>query len=420
MSTSQSLFRPEVAEARRQGWLGGISLAQPLRLWALAVFAGAAAVVVIAFVAIGSYTQRSRVTGQLVPDLGLATIVAPSAGVVERVYPEEGVSVGAGAPIALVAAPRATATGADAQRAIDGGIERRRESLQATEASQDALAAAQALGLNRQLAAARQGLARTQAQAASRKRQVALQQEALDRYRALAAQRFVSEIQLQQQEQALIDQVATGQELERQEASLTGQIAQIEQALAELPAQRAAQRADTARDIALLDRERIQNDAGSEMLVKAPVGGVLASRLAEAGQAVQAGQPLASVLPAGSRLRAQLFVSSRAIGFIRPGDKVLLRYAAYPYQKFGHQEGVVASISRNALGAAELATLLGGTQPSEPYYRVFVDIERQSVLAYGKREALRPGMLLEADILGERRKLWEWVLEPLYSLSGKI
>jgi membrane fusion protein len=29
-------------------------------------------------------------------------------------------------------------------------------------------------------------------------------------------------------------------------------------------------------------------------------------------------------------------------------------------------------------------------------------------------------MLLEADILGERRKLWEWVLEPLYSLSGKI
>lgn len=29
-------------------------------------------------------------------------------------------------------------------------------------------------------------------------------------------------------------------------------------------------------------------------------------------------------------------------------------------------------------------------------------------------------MRLDADILGERRKLYEWVLEPLYSLRGKV
>ena len=31
-----------------------------------------------------------------------------------------------------------------------------------------------------------------------------------------------------------------------------------------------------------------------------------------------------------------------------------------------------------------------------------------------------PGMLLEADVLGERRSLIEWVFEPLYSLKGKV
>ena len=41
------------------------------------------------------------------------------------------------------------------------------------------------------------------------------------------------------------------------------------------------------------------------------------------------------------------------------------------------------------------------------------------MLAYGRPEPLRPGMLLEADILGERRKLHEWLLEPLYSLRGR-
>jgi len=29
-------------------------------------------------------------------------------------------------------------------------------------------------------------------------------------------------------------------------------------------------------------------------------------------------------------------------------------------------------------------------------------------------------MLVDADILGEHRKLYEWVLEPLYSLTGRL
>ena len=54
-----------------------------------------------------------------------------------------------------------------------------------------------------------------------------------------------------------------------------------------------------------------------------------------------------------------------------------------------------------------------------PHYRILVALDRQDVLAYGMPEPLRPGMLLEADILGERRKLHEWLLEPLYSLRGR-
>jgi len=50
---------------------------------------------------------------------------------------------------------------------------------------------------------------------------------------------------------------------------------------------------------------------------------------------------------------------------------------------------------------------------------VLVSLNEQTVLAYGQPEALRPGMRLEADVMGERRRLYEWVLEPLYSVVGK-
>lgn len=49
-----------------------------------------------------------------------------------------------------------------------------------------------------------------------------------------------------------------------------------------------------------------------------------------------------------------------------------------------------------------------------------VSLARQAITAYGKPEPLKPGMLLDADVLGERRRLIEWIFEPLYSLKGRV
>ena len=49
-----------------------------------------------------------------------------------------------------------------------------------------------------------------------------------------------------------------------------------------------------------------------------------------------------------------------------------------------------------------------------------VRIKEQAVQAYGQAHTLHAGMLAEADIVQDTRKLWEWALEPVFSVSGKL
>lgn len=407
------LFRPEVLEAKRGSWLGSISLAQPVRLWVLTCVGAISATVVLAFLVFGEYTRRSRVAGELVPDLGLSTVVAPSAGVIATLHADEGDYVQRQAGLLLINVPRVTAAGDDSLRVLRDGQLARLASLGTLQDSQDRQLLVQQQGLQRQRDTLRRELAQLETEIHTRGEQVRIGRETVQRYRQVADQRYVSLVQLNQQEQAMLDMLNAQQSLQRQSISLRRTLAQLEQTLAEVPQQRRASRAAAERDIAALSQEAVQMEANGELLLRAPVAGLVASRLVEAGQAVQTGQPILSILPNGSLLRAQLLVPSAAVGFVKPGDRVLLRYQAYPYQKFGSHEGTVIRVSRSAI-----APTLGNTE-SEPVYRVLVSLKQQSVLAYGRPEPLKPGMRLEADIMGERRRLYEWILEPLYSVTGR-
>lgn len=408
------LFRPEVLEAKRGSWLGNISLAQPVRLWVLTCVGAISAMVVLAFLVFGGYTRRSRVAGELVPDLGLSTVVAPSAGVIAALHADEGDYVRRQAGLLLINVPRVTAAGDDSLKVLRDGQLTRLASLGTLQDSQDRQLLVQQQGLQRQRDALRRELAHLETEIHTRGEQVRIGRETVQRYRQVADQRYVSLVQLNQQEQAMLDMLNAQQSLQRQSISLRRTLAQLEQTLAEVPQQRRASRAAAERDIAALSQEAVQMEANGELLLRAPVAGLVASRLVEAGQAVQTGQPILSLLPNGSLLRAQLLVPSAAIGFVKPGDRVLLRYQAYPYQKFGSHEGTVIRVSRSAIAPSPANIEVG-----EPVYRVVVSLKKQNVLAYGRPEPLKPGMRVEADILGERRRLYEWILEPLYSVTGR-
>ena len=152
-------------------------------------------------------------------------------------------------------------------------------------------------------------------------------------------------------------------------------------------------------------------------VVTAPADGIATALLAERGYAAQPDQPLVSLLPVETHLEAQLLVPSQSIGFLAAGQTVYVRHEAFPYQRFGSYRGSVTEISRTLLlpGETTLPVKL-----EEPVYRVTVMLDSQTVKAYGQDFPLQAGMLLEADVWLERRKLYQWLLDPLYSVVGRV
>ena len=123
-------------------------------------------------------------------------------------------------------------------------------------------------------------------------------------------------------------------------------------------------------------------------------------------------------------LQAQLYAPSRTTGFVEPGQAVWLRLHAFPYQKFGMLPGRVSDVSRTPVLPQDLpsgmaSALLSAAQSQEPLYRITVALQHHSLQAFGKPQPLKAGMSLEADVIQDRRAIWEWVLEPLIAAKAR-
>lgn len=421
-----SLFRSEVVDAHQQAWLGGMQLVRPLSMTLLTACAVGTATLVIAYLCLGEYTRKARVPGVLVPDRGVIRLVTPeTATVVERLA-REGATVRHGDVMFVLSVDRGTATG-DAQASVQQSLVAKERSLQGALQQQAELLESQRTALERQLVDRRAELAQLESEARLHRQRLALAQQALARLESLFADNYISSAQVQAKSEEVLGVQAQMQGLERQRATQLREIGTLEAQRRELPLRSQTATGELERDLATVAKEAAEAESRQRIVVRAPTDGVVGAVLAEPGQSVTPSAALASLVPAEARLQAHLYAPSSALGFVRPEQAVLLRYAAFPYQKFGHQLGQVLQVSRTPLQAGELSSVpLAGvantysTVNGEPLYRITVALQQQSVDAYGQAQPLAAGMQLEADVQLDRRRLIEWLFEPLLGLTGRV
>jgi membrane fusion protein len=305
-----------------------------------------------------------------------------------------------------------------AQRTLQATFDQRLHSFDDSARRAGALAEQQALALDRRLEGLRDEAAQLAGQIGWQAKRLALAEAAQARLESLERDQFVSASQVQAKSEEVLGLRADAAGLSRQRQAILRERLAVEAERRELPLQTAQRQAELARERGdIMELAARADRAGGRRVwaLKAPADGVVSAMNVVAGQAVTADMVLATLAPAGAQLQAHLYAPSSALGFLELGQAVHLRLQAFPYAKYGGLEGHVVQVAKAPIQAVELGlALLAPLQGhGEPLYRVVVTLPRQTMLAGGSARALLPGMQLEADVTMERRRLIEWVAEPL-------
>lgn len=411
------LFRKEALAGQQQAWLGSIQLLRPLSLKLLTAVAVGSVVLVVTFLCTAEYSRKARVAGYLVPDRGVLRISSPQAATVLARQVSEGQAVKAGDVLFVLSLDAASSAG----EGVAQSLSERQLSLNEAAEQQRRLASQQDESLRARIATLQRELAAAAVEAQAYAERLRLLREDLSKHEALRQQGFYSDTLLQNKRQELLLAQAQAQNLAREREASQRDLLALQAEARELPLRSQVQQGQIARDLASLKALGLETEARRRLILRAPADGVVSTVQAEPGQPVNPSMALAQVLPAQTQMLAHLYAPSSAVGFVRPEQAVRLRYQAFPYQRFGHQHGRVLQVSRTPLASQDLAALpLGENSGNEPLYRITVALEHQSVAAYGQEQPLAVGMQLDADVLLEKRRLIEWIFEPLLSLARRV
>ena len=420
---NQPLFRHAVLAERQTKWLGTVLVAPRLSHRLFTVFAALAAAAILSLLFFADYTRKAHIAGWLVPQQGLMRVHAPQAGVVTQLHVKEGAEVHTGDPLVVLSAELQSTSRGPTQADIARQLAAQRNSLAEERRQHERLLAQQVRALSDRLETVQSEQLHLKSEITLQKSRVGLAEKSELRQIELRERGFISDQQLLRAEDVKLEQASRLHALERNRIVTLRDRLTLESELRDLPLKARAQIANIERSTAHVEQELAEAEARREIIIPAPQDGTVTAIQAERGGRANPNVPLLSIVPADSQLEGHMFGPSRAIGFVRPGQRVLVRYQAYPYQKFGHYEGVVANISRSAVSPGELPPQLAGLTTlygaNEPVYRITVSLASQTVTAYGQPVPLQPGMQLEADVVIENRKLIEWVLDPLFTLTGK-
>ena len=414
---SNKLFRQEAIDALRDKFLGEATIARPLPFWVLTMLGLVAAGMMIAVAVWGQYTRRERAEGFLQLDVGAAKVSFTDSGRIAELMVKEGQEIKEGVPMARISIERATAASTSTGTVVSGELTQRRGSLEKEQGQMRELAEQQLQQVRKKAVDLQNEITQIEREIKLQSQRLASAKEQAQRFVQLAKEKFVSDIVARQKQDEATDQDIRLQALRRQKSTLERDLssAKLEEPSVALRAR--AQEEQVNRQISELQQTMVQEAAKRETIIRAPITGIVTNITVSSGQSVAADAAFATILPAGSKLQVELLVPTRAIGFVTKGKEVSLRYEAFPFERFGQYRGVIADVSQTVWSPGDK---VGPLTVREPAYRITAKLDRQSVEAMGQEIPLRSGMLVNADILLEKRSLLEWIFEPVLQLRGRL
>lgn len=415
---NKSLFRKECIEHNKPTLIGQIMLTSPFSINLIIIFFILIFIAIIYLFVFFEYGRKINVKGALLPKEGVITILPSENSIVDQVLVKENQEVKMGEPLFILRNLKYSTT----YDAVKKYLLSRKNSLTIEhnlQLEQNRVKIISAQQTKKNLEEEKKIL---EAQIVVQTEKVQITDDILEKYNRLYSVNAVSEIEFNNRRSESLDQKSLLFDLEQKLASVNRYINDLETELLQIPLEEQKEISIFENEIEAIEKELVENNAFKFTTVFAPKDGIIGNILVSKGQSVYENMLMATVLPNNPTLEANLFIPSSAIGFIEEGLSVSLRYDAFPYQKFGQQSGIVIDVANNAIHSSELKSLGIYSQlfsnEKDTYYRIKVKLNNQDILAYGKHYPLKIGMSLESNIILDKRKIYEWIFEPLISIQG--
>ncbi|EIW6806500.1 HlyD family secretion protein [Salmonella enterica] len=415
------MFRQEALDNRKMKWRGRAILLPGMPLWLTMLGSIAFITAFLTFVIAGTYSRRVNVSGEVTTWPRAVNIYSGVQGFIVRQFVHEGQSIKKGDPIYQIDVSKSTRSGVvtDNQRRdienqlvrVDNIISRLAESKKITlnTLEKQRLQYSDAFRLSSDIIR----------QAAEG---IKIMKNNMENYRNYQSKGLITQDQL-------TNQVALYYQQQNNLLSLSGQNEQNALQITSLESQIQTQAADFDNRIYQMELQRyelqkelVDTDVGGEIIIRALSDGKVDSLSVTVGQMVNAGDSFLQVIPENiENYYLIIWVPNDAVPYISAGDKVNIRYEAFPAEKFGQFSATVKTISRTPASTQEMLTYKGAPQNtlgiSVPWYKVIVKPEKQIISYDGKSLPLENGMKAESTLFLEKRRIYQWMLSPFYDMK---
>jgi membrane fusion protein len=409
-----TLFRQTVIDFQnQQRQYGQITLLQPPSTKILTWIMTASVGVIILFVCFAQYTRKETVSGYLTPASGTARVFAPRPGVIREVHVTEGQQVEQGMALLTVNNPSITADGEDVDVVVMTSLIFQKRKFYEQIAAQERLAASERGRLVEVIQGLEAETSYLREQITTQSERILLAKESVDSAVKLKSKGNMTEVEYRTRQQELLQQVQELISLKRNLASRGNDLVEARYALEQLPSVMQEKVQLTRNELSEVEQRIAEIDGRRAYVIRASRSGRVSTLQARVGQTVNSEHLQLEIMPADSALQADLFVPTRAIGFVRVNQKVRILYDAFPYQRFGVYGGQITKVSQAILTKSDMS---GPVTLQEPAYKVTVALDRSDVDAYGQKVPLQADMILRADILLDKQSLLTWLLDPLLSV----
>jgi membrane fusion protein len=366
----------------------------------------------------GSYAKRETVSGELVPDVGFVRVLAPQPGVVARRIVEEGQHVHAGQILVILSNDRSTSSGGAVLASINAHIHAQIMAQKAALDTMRRLHSREAQQIGVQVLDLERQESLLAMEVATQSKRVEYAKQTLARFENLSKDGFLPLTQVARYHDDALEQQAKLQALERQRQEAVASLRQRKADLINLPDKHNLEIEAITRSIGTSEQQLLESEAKREISVLAPVAGVATAVLADVGSTVGTSTTLLSIVPKDSKLVAHIAIPNRSIASVRQGQEVLLRYHAFPFQKFGVHSVRIRDIT--ILPLSEDKGTAGSGVATGLKYRAIAELDYSGTSRGPDYRLLRAGMSFDADVLLERRRLFEWVFDPLTSFAQRL